>query len=118
MSTTEMAPDTDNPYLQGVMAPVRTEVTAVDLEVSGQIPEHLHGRYLRNGPNPAAGVDPATYHWFSGDGWCTACALRDGRARGTATAGCVPRRSRGARRARTGPIIRAPACLTSVPTPT
>ena len=80
MSTVELAHHADNPYLRGVMAPVRTEVTAVDLEVSGQVPEHLHGRYLRNGPNPAAEVDPATYHWFSGDAMVHGLALRDGKA--------------------------------------
>ena len=69
-----------NPYLEGFLAPVDAEVTATDLEVTGHIPEHLHGRYLRNGPNPAAEVDPATYHWFTGDGMVHGVALRDGKA--------------------------------------
>ncbi len=69
-----------NPYLEGFLAPVGAEVTATDLEVNGHIPEHLHGRYLRNGPNPAAEVDPATYHWFTGDGMVHGVALRDGKA--------------------------------------
>ncbi|EUA14641.1 retinal pigment epithelial membrane family protein [Mycobacterium kansasii 732] len=69
-----------NPYLEGFMAPVRNEVTATDLKVTGQIPEHLDGRYLRNGPNPVAEVDPAVYHWFSGDGMVHGVALRQGRA--------------------------------------
>ena len=69
-----------NPYLEGFLAPVGAEVTATDLEVTGRIPEHLHGRYLRNGPNPAAEVDPATYHWFTGDGMVHGVALRDGKA--------------------------------------
>ena len=69
-----------NPYLEGFLAPVGAEVTATDLEVTGHIPEHLHGRYLRNGPNPAAEVDPATYHWFTGDGMVHGVALRDGKA--------------------------------------
>ncbi len=55
-------------YLTGNFAPVTEEVTAVDLPVTGTIPESLRGRYLRNGPNPASAVDPATYHWFIGDG--------------------------------------------------
>ncbi|GAB4979682.1 hypothetical protein MAHJHV57_54440 [Mycobacterium avium subsp. hominissuis] len=42
------------------MATVRAEVTAFDLPVTGRIPDHLDGRYLRNGPNPVAEVDPAT----------------------------------------------------------
>jgi len=70
-----------NPYLEGFLAPVAAEVTATDLEVTGNIPEHLDGRYLRNGPNPAAEVDPATYHWFTGDGMVHGLALRDGKAR-------------------------------------
>ncbi|MGO9925874.1 MAG: carotenoid oxygenase family protein [Mycobacterium sp.] len=70
-----------NPYLEGFLAPVGAEVTATDLEVTGHLPEHLDGRYLRNGPNPAEEVDPATYHWFSGDGMVHGVALRDGKAR-------------------------------------
>lgn len=70
-----------NPYLEGLLAPVGAEVTATDLPVTGHIPEHLDGRYLRNGPNPAEEVDPATYHWFSGDGMVHGVALSDGKAR-------------------------------------
>lgn len=69
-----------NPYLEDFLEPVRAEVTATDLPVTGRIPEHLDGRYLRNGPNPAAEVDPATYHWFTGDGMVHGVALRDGKA--------------------------------------
>lgn len=70
-----------NPYLEGFLAPVSAEVTATDLPVSGHIPEHLNGRYLRNGPNPAAEVNPATYHWFTGDGMVHGVSLQDGQAR-------------------------------------
>ena len=80
MTSTQTA-KTSNPYLEGFLAPVGAEVTATDLEVTGHIPEHLDGRYLRNGPNPAEEVDPATYHWFSGDGMVHGVALRDGKAR-------------------------------------
>ncbi|OBI36375.1 carotenoid oxygenase [Mycobacterium sp. E1386] len=79
MTSAQIA-DTRNPYLEGLLAPVRAEVTATDLPVTGRIPEHLDGRYLRNGPNPAEEVDPATYHWFSGDGMVHGVALRDGKA--------------------------------------
>ncbi|MCV7086928.1 carotenoid oxygenase family protein [Mycolicibacter hiberniae] len=72
---------TPNPYLDDVLAPVDTELTVTDLRVSGQIPDYLDGRYLRNGPNPVADVDPATYHWFTGDPMVHGVALRDGRAR-------------------------------------
>src|SRR3984957_7010183 len=69
-----------NPYLDDFLAPVSTEVTATDLAVTGHIPDFLDGRYLRNGPNPVAEVDPATYHWFSGDAMVHGVALRDGQA--------------------------------------
>jgi len=69
-----------NPYLSGNLAPIDTEHTAVDLEVTGELPEELDGRYVRNGPNPLGEVDPATYHWFTGDGMVHGVALRGGRA--------------------------------------
>ena len=65
-----------NPYLDDFLAPVSAEVTATDLPVTGHIPEFLDGRYLRNGPNPVAEVDPATYHWFTGDGMVHGVALQ------------------------------------------
>lgn len=70
-----------NPYLDGFLAPVRAEVTATDLKVTGRIPEHLSGRYLRNGPNPVSEVDPAIYHWFSGDAMVHGVALDAGQAK-------------------------------------
>lgn len=69
-----------NEFLTGSHAPVRIEQTLRDLPVTGRIPEHLDGRYLRIGPNPIAEVDPATYHWFSGDGMVHGIRLRGGRA--------------------------------------
>ncbi len=71
---------TENPYLQGNFAPVLEEVTATELPVMGQVPESLCGRYLRNGPNPVTTPEPATYHWFTGDGMVHGIRLRDGRA--------------------------------------
>lgn len=69
-----------NDYLEGNFAPVRKELTITDLEVTGTIPDYLDGRYLRNGPNPISEVDPATYHWFLGDGMVHGVRLRDGKA--------------------------------------
>ncbi len=69
-----------NPYLEGNFAPVRREHTITDLAVTGTIPAHLDGRYLRNGPNPATEIDPDAYHWFMGDGMVHGVRLRDGRA--------------------------------------
>src|SRR5688572_23162467 len=67
-------------WLQGVYAPVHEELTTLDLPVTGTLPSELDGRYLRNGPNPVAAVDPATYHWFTGDGMVHGIRLRDGKA--------------------------------------
>lgn len=69
-----------NRYLEGNFGPVADEVTAHDLPVTGTIPAQLCGRYLRNGPNPAAQVDAGAYHWFSGDGMVHGIRLADGRA--------------------------------------
>ena len=71
---------TTNPYLSGTMAPVLDEVTAVDLPVTGSLPEELEGRWLRNGPNPIGEVDAALHHWFLGDGMVHGVRLRGGRA--------------------------------------
>ncbi|MEY2581292.1 MAG: carotenoid cleavage oxygenase, partial [Ilumatobacteraceae bacterium] len=68
-----------NRYLEGNFAPVHEEVTAVDLSVTGTIPDWLDGRYLRNGPNPT-NTDPATYHWFTGHGMVHGVDLRGGNA--------------------------------------
>ncbi len=80
MTTSTPAPAATNPYLTGVLGPVAAEVEATDLRVTGELPAHLDGRYLRNGPNPAGPVDPARYHWFAGDAMVHGLALRDGRA--------------------------------------
>jgi carotenoid cleavage dioxygenase-like enzyme len=69
-----------NPYLEDNFAPIRREHTVTELPVTGTIPPHLDGRYVRNGPNPATEVDPAAYHWFTGDGMVHGVRLRDGRA--------------------------------------
>ena len=70
-----------NPYLVGNYAPVGTEETVTDLPVTGMLPETLNGRYLRNGPNPIGSPDPATYHWFAGEGMVHGIRLDAGRAR-------------------------------------
>jgi carotenoid cleavage dioxygenase len=41
-----------NYYLQGNYAPVRREHMVTELAVTGAIPAHLDGRYLRHRPNP------------------------------------------------------------------
>jgi carotenoid cleavage oxygenase len=71
---------TTNPYLEGNFAPVRAELTALDLPVTGMIPAELDGRLLRNGPNPVGQEDPARYHWFTGDGMVHGLRIRNGSA--------------------------------------
>ncbi|QGG93660.1 carotenoid oxygenase family protein [Actinomarinicola tropica] len=71
---------TTSKWLTGLHAPLPAEVTATELPVRGTLPEALEGRYLRNGPNPLGRQDPATYHWFTGDGMVHGIQLRGGRA--------------------------------------
>ena len=80
MTTAAPVRETENPYLNGNFAPVRKEITALDLDVTGAIPEYLDGRYLRIGPNPIGDPDPARYHWFLGSGMAHGLRLRDGKA--------------------------------------
>lgn len=77
---TDTAPTTTNRYLNGNYGPVSEEITAFDLPVIGELPPELIGRYLRNGPNPAAEVDAANHHWFIGDGMVHGIRLDEGRA--------------------------------------
>ncbi|MEK7266217.1 MAG: carotenoid oxygenase family protein [Pseudomonadota bacterium] len=69
-----------NPYLNGLYAPVREEVSQSDLPVIGEIPRNLRGAYFRNGPNPM--TPPAgMHHWFDGDGMMHGVWFENGRAR-------------------------------------
>lgn len=77
------AASTGAPYIAGNFAPLKNEVTAFDLDVTGQIPVELNGRFLRIGPNPVDEPDPAWikgYHWFMGAGMAHGVRLRAGRA--------------------------------------
>src|SRR5262245_8473940 len=84
--TTERIPSANStgaPYVAGNFAPLKSEVTAFDLEVIGQVPEELTGRFFRMGPNPAGEMDQARlahYHWFSGTGMAHGLRLREGKA--------------------------------------
>jgi len=73
------APAGGNPFLTGIHAPMTDERTLTELDVTGTIPAGLDGRYLRIGPNPIA-ADPASYHWFIGDGMVHGLAIEDGKA--------------------------------------
>ena len=69
----------DDPYLQGVHAPVTDELD-LELAIDGELPRGLRGRYLRNGPNPA--FEPkGRYHMFDGDGMLHGLDFEDGRVR-------------------------------------
>lgn len=70
----------DNPWLRDAFAPVHEEITETTLEVAGTLPRELNGRYLRIGPNPIHVDNPATYHWFTGEGMVHGVRLRDGHA--------------------------------------
>jgi carotenoid cleavage dioxygenase-like enzyme len=76
----QMGTEEENPYLLGIYAPVRDEITADDLEVIGEIPRDLNGVYLRNGPNRRYDA-PGRYHWFDGDGMVHAMSFENGTAR-------------------------------------
>lgn len=78
MTLTHPAP-TASRYLQDNFAPVTEELTAVDLTVTGTLPDHLDGRYLRIGPNPIH-EQGEHFHWFLGEGMVHGVHLRDGRA--------------------------------------
>ncbi len=64
-------------WLKDNFAPVFEEVTATDLEVTGNIPRTLSGRLLRNGANPQSGHSA---HWFLGNGMLHGVEIRDGKA--------------------------------------
>ncbi|MEL7028793.1 MAG: carotenoid oxygenase family protein, partial [Pseudomonadota bacterium] len=72
-------PFSDNPYLQGHMAPIRMEVDAPDLIVEGDLPEDLNGIFYRNGPDLLYPPRDDAYHWFDGDGMIFAFSFEDGR---------------------------------------
>lgn len=69
-----------NPYLKGLYAPVRAEISASELPVLGEIPRDLFGAYFRNGPNPAH-APTGMHHWFDGDGMIHGLWFENGRAR-------------------------------------
>lgn len=74
------ARQTDHPYLSGNYAPVQTERTVTELEVTGAIPDFLDGRYLRTGPNPLGDPDPRRYQLFLGDGMAHGLRISNGSA--------------------------------------
>ncbi|MGY6653463.1 carotenoid oxygenase family protein [Amycolatopsis sp. TRM77291] len=74
------APNPRYPFVEGAFAPVKEEVTAFGLPVTGRIPRDLCGRYLRTGPNVLGLEDPRAHHWMLGEGMVHGVRLRDGKA--------------------------------------
>ena len=70
----------NNPFLTGPFAPVAIETTETHLKITGKIPPELNGLYARIGPNPMQVANPATHHWFLGDGMVHGVRLREGKA--------------------------------------
>jgi carotenoid cleavage dioxygenase len=71
--------DAPNPYLTGIHLPMDSELTLDNLQVTGSIPADLNGRYIRIGPNPI-NANPASHHWFVGDGMVHGVKLKAGKA--------------------------------------
>jgi carotenoid cleavage dioxygenase len=69
-----------SPYLEGLYAPIETEIDAVATPVFGEVPRDLNGSYVRNGPNPKRRA-PGRHHWFDGDGMLHAVQIEDGTVR-------------------------------------
>lgn len=69
-----------NRFFEGLMAPVMDERNDTDLAVRGELPAHLRGMFVRNGPNPQFAPQGA-YHPFDGDGMVHAVYIEDGKAR-------------------------------------
>lgn len=79
LNRTLQSKDRDHPFLTGLHAPVKEELTLTDLKVTGIIPAQLNGCYVRNGPNPF-NPDPRGHHWFIGDGMVHGVRLKGGKA--------------------------------------
>ena len=104
--------ESQNPYLEGFLAPVRAEVTATDLEVTGHIPRApgraLSAQRTQPGRRGRPGHLPLVHRRRHG---ARGSAARRRRPAGTATAGCAarPYAPPSASRGPTG-STRGPAC--------
>ena len=69
----------DQPMLSGAFVPVDDELDVAPLAITGELPERLAGRFVRNGPNPM--FEPlGRYHMFDGDGMLHSVTIDGGRA--------------------------------------
>ena len=64
-------------HLKGNWAPVEKELEVQNLEVIGNIPKELSGKYIRNGMNPVSGYSD---HWFFGNGMLHCVEIENGKA--------------------------------------
>ncbi|GGF18609.1 carotenoid oxygenase family protein [Williamsia phyllosphaerae] len=71
---------TRHAHLSGVFAPQRDEVWVDRLEVIGQIPADLQGRYLRNGPNPRFDPIGSYVYPLDGDSMVHSLSISEGEA--------------------------------------
>ncbi len=87
MTTRTAAPQpvdpTTNPHLQGVFAPITTEIDVDGLRIDGQLPAEIDGEYIRNGPNPRFTPIGGYLYPLDGDGMLHRIQFRAGRARYT-----------------------------------
>ena len=73
-------PKGGHPYLTGLHRPMEEEETISAMQVTGEIPSQLDGRYLRIGPNPVKKPDSGSHHWFIGDGMAHGIRISGGEA--------------------------------------
>ena len=64
-------------HLKGNWAPVEKELEVQNLEVIGDIPKEISGKYIRNGMNPVSGYSD---HWFFGNGMLHSVEIENGKA--------------------------------------
>ena len=74
----QVGDEVHSPDLAGNLFPVADELDVEDCRVTGQIPDGLRGRFVRNGPNPLF-APIGTYHMFDGDGMLHGVTFEDGR---------------------------------------
>lgn len=76
-ATTHVTNESGTQYLDGIWKPTGAEMDVARLEVRGDVPEALHGSFMRNGPNPM--FEPlGQYHMFDGDGMIHEIAFEGG----------------------------------------
>ncbi len=77
--TGQVTNEEHQPDLEGNLFPVGDEVDITALEILGELPDGLHGTFVRNGPNPL--FEPlGRYHMFDGDGMLHGITIGGGEA--------------------------------------